>query len=388
MVEIQCTSCQTRYRIDEAVLPDETPTFKCSRCGHVFTAEPRSAEDAAAPPPKPRARVRRLPTRIAARAAPLNEPEAPPDDNAEAKAAPPPVVPETDPKEAPLNRLIRSPHDQHDQDDAPDKAGLDENLHFDFTDEDAHHDDNPELSHEDDDREGWEVGENVLKFASEPGPPDADSASAEPAGIAAAMLRGKRHDLDIVAMDRGRAVHSAGFFMALFLSMALGFGALSLAICGQPAASASVLARIPGLGERFAGPASGAVLVALRDVKTDYQKINGEHTALVITGNAENVGSQPLHTVAIAVSLLDNAQHDLGRQVVYCGNNLSNKMIGEMTPRELEFFQRLGPPKSFTLAPSALSAFVVVFVDPPSQVGRLAVSIAQTEPAASPSPGA
>src|SRR5581483_8699930 len=43
MIEIQCTSCHTRYRIDERVLPDETPTFKCSRCGHVFNAEPAPA---------------------------------------------------------------------------------------------------------------------------------------------------------------------------------------------------------------------------------------------------------------------------------------------------------------------------------------------------------
>ena len=41
MIEIQCTSCQTRYRIDERILPEDTPTFKCSRCGHVFSAEPR-----------------------------------------------------------------------------------------------------------------------------------------------------------------------------------------------------------------------------------------------------------------------------------------------------------------------------------------------------------
>src|SRR5580658_9421637 len=40
MIEIQCTSCHTRYRIDERVLPEDTPTFKCSRCGHVFTADP------------------------------------------------------------------------------------------------------------------------------------------------------------------------------------------------------------------------------------------------------------------------------------------------------------------------------------------------------------
>ena len=43
MIEIQCTSCHTRYRIDERVLPDDTPTFKCSRCGHVFNADPVSA---------------------------------------------------------------------------------------------------------------------------------------------------------------------------------------------------------------------------------------------------------------------------------------------------------------------------------------------------------
>src|SRR5712664_4062302 len=40
MIEIQCTSCHTRYRIDERVLPDDTPTFKCLRCGHVFNADP------------------------------------------------------------------------------------------------------------------------------------------------------------------------------------------------------------------------------------------------------------------------------------------------------------------------------------------------------------
>ena len=43
MIEVQCTSCHTRYRIDEQVLPEGLPTFKCSRCGHVFTFEPRKS---------------------------------------------------------------------------------------------------------------------------------------------------------------------------------------------------------------------------------------------------------------------------------------------------------------------------------------------------------
>ncbi len=37
MLEIQCPSCNTRYRIDESIVPKDRPVFKCSRCGHVFS---------------------------------------------------------------------------------------------------------------------------------------------------------------------------------------------------------------------------------------------------------------------------------------------------------------------------------------------------------------
>jgi predicted Zn finger-like uncharacterized protein len=53
MVEVQCSSCHTRYRVDEQVLPEGTPTFKCSRCGHVFTIEPRKDQGAATAPSEP-----------------------------------------------------------------------------------------------------------------------------------------------------------------------------------------------------------------------------------------------------------------------------------------------------------------------------------------------
>src|SRR5216683_5371545 len=59
MIEIQCTSCHTRYRIDERALPDDTPTFKCSRCGHVFNADPVPAlRKSAASEPEPDQPVR------------------------------------------------------------------------------------------------------------------------------------------------------------------------------------------------------------------------------------------------------------------------------------------------------------------------------------------
>jgi hypothetical protein len=106
---------------------------------------------------------------------------------------------------------------------------------------------------------------------------------------------------------------------------------------------------------------------------------------LVVTGIAENVGGHSLHAVQIAANLRDAAQHSIASRAVYCGNNLSATMVAQMTPHELEFFQKLDPPKTFSLDPSATSPFVIVFVDPPSMVNGFDVSVA-TASAGTPAP--
>src|ERR1700752_4451626 len=101
MIEIQCTSCQTRYRIDERILPEDTPTFKCSRCGHVFSAEPREkssprragAQKAGAPAGAERgARAPRPPPKT---------PKPPPPPGAGGEEGPSPPAPAPPPKEPP-----------------------------------------------------------------------------------------------------------------------------------------------------------------------------------------------------------------------------------------------------------------------------------------------
>jgi hypothetical protein len=52
-------------------------------------------------------------------------------------------------------------------------------------------------------------------------------------------------------------------------------------------------------------------------------------------------------------------------------------MVGEMTPHEIEFFQKLDPPKSFTLDLSAGCAFVMVFIDPPAGTNSFDISVAR-----------
>src|ERR1700688_1185455 len=369
MVEIQCSSCHTRYRIDERVLPEDTPTFKCSRCGHVFSVEPRrpkagesdrdrpgateSARQPAAtperqPPPEPKVKT----------TAPKSEgPKVRPS----LKIVPPPPAPrEIQPPGPGATALATDPYPEPDLEAragiAPEEPNPlerpfshrieepDPGENFDFSaeiEEDQTGQD--ETRDEVGDEDAWEVGESALHFTephehhvgvAEEAPAKHEIAS--PVRVPGRVERQaeKKPAGNVSAPWLGQPVHSSGFFLAGFFFVALAFGAVSLLIAGQPAASASLLAGLPAIGDRFVNPAPAAVQIALRDIHAAYQSINGQRQALVITGQALGVGNQPLHEVQIAVSLLGASQRELARQEVYCGNSLSGRMISQMMPRE------------------------------------------------------
>jgi predicted Zn finger-like uncharacterized protein len=436
-IEVQCTSCHTRYRIDEQVLPEGTPTFKCSRCGHVFTLEPRGdarapegAEPVAPPPGPPRPpRPRRQPRAGAeptvgeqaipgqqsgwvvdsapAEETPLAEqpvrasqtanaptPAAPSATTPAASSAPTPAKPSTD-------ELLSKPFHQ-------DVSDTGENLKFDFNDKELEQE-APAAEEFADDRHSseWQVGDTDAEtplagegersrpsFASAAKPKVAVGSEAKANRLAMRapkLPKAPPEDEEFLDEDaapiynRSAVTHSARFFVAMLALIAIAYGAVTVLIRSAPATAAEMLSHLPKIGDRFITPIAPARLVAMRDVHADYLQTKGGHTVLVVTGIAENVGGHSLHAVQIAANLRDAAQHSIASRAVYCGNNLSATMVAQMTPHELEFFQKLDPPKTFSLDPSATSPFVIVFVDPPSVVNGFDVSVA-TASAGTPAP--
>ncbi len=53
-MDVSCPRCQTEYDFDEARIPDDGVTVKCTQCGHVFRVKRRAAEATLPPPPVPR----------------------------------------------------------------------------------------------------------------------------------------------------------------------------------------------------------------------------------------------------------------------------------------------------------------------------------------------
>ena len=463
MIEIQCTSCHTRYRIDERVLPDDTPTFKCTRCGHVFNADPIPAKvRAPAPqatdpdsqlaqtvrPPRPRASV--------APAAPMQQRSVIREAVAPARSAEPQFTPPVERARDEQQFESVRPHIEHRMPGIPEpaasesngvhelesdhplnrtfgdreqKADTGENFRFDFNDErhelgdgerdhqrDHQQDENTAPEHGDDDR--WQVGDASAEFDAEPGryaptmtdahTTDAHQPPARPSPASAhrvaAALKAARpriaeapqpaksagYELGHVGEDEddmpmlGKS-YASGYFVAMFFVVAIGFVVASGLISSEPVASARVLSQAPGIGSYFARPIVPAMLVALHDIHTEYRTLKGGQVALVITGTAQNVGAHPLHLVQVDADLLGDVGHPAASLGVYCGNELSTKMLSEMTPREIEFSQGLSPQKSFAIEPSSAAPFLMVFINPPAHAGNVRLSVSKAV-AADPEP--
>ncbi len=433
MIEIQCTSCHTRYRIDERMVPDDTATFKCSRCGHVFSADPAGSR----PKPAERSEAKREPEesrpsvsewhrplapgqprplpvgRLAAQAAQRGPqeragaagktpdgwlktfetrgPAEPSKDEAPATAPRPDVAPPAGEASAahaagnagPGNDPLASAAAPHDE--AAGHTGLrhgaapGENLRFDFG-ADPEFERGAVFGHAP--AGDWKVGDEVSPLGhgdSRARAPDPRESRAY--GDAPALKRARLPEA-AAFLERGR-LRSAGFFLGLFFAVALIFTAATLVICGVPAASADRLRRLPVIGPRLEAPVPLESMVSVGGVRASYEIIKDGHRALVVSGEVRNASAAALRTVQIGVRLLDAGRLELSSGAAYCGNTLSRKMAAEMTPHEVEFLQRLGPPKGFALQPADSAPFLLVFIDPPTGARRFSLGVLKALPAPS-----
>ncbi|HLX37679.1 MAG TPA: DUF3426 domain-containing protein, partial [Candidatus Binataceae bacterium] len=300
---------------------------------------------------------------------------------------PPPKVPEALPPAPIVSRDAA-------KDATEDRSG---NLEFDFNDEPE-----PELGGDSEpapaEAERWSVGDAAIDETPPPRKPSFGSGVADPEfsrGEPAPIGRGtipqyagrppmQRSPLpDERAFIERSEMHSARSFIGLFFVVALVFVAVTLVIYAIPNASADILRRMPVIGPEFVQPTPLENMVSVSDVQSTYQRVKGGHAALVLTGTVKNNSDLALHRIQIGVRLLDAAQKPVASSAVYVGTTVSPHMLGEMTPHELEFLQKLDPQKNFVLDPGHAAPFLMVFIDPPAGLNHVAVAIAKAEPPAS-----
>lgn len=394
MIEVQCSSCHTRYRIDEQVLPEGTPTFKCSRCGHVFSLEPRNEK---APTAERAPEIASAPTPPAAAPSELSEspaqseikPEIPAGPRANPPAAPTASPPRPSSATTPPDTVVAESAARTTKRKPSETGDGAENLAFDFHDEPSPA--QPVISPSTTTPKSapqtaashWQVGDdNGAETDARPRPrfkigaPEFEDATLDEEPESAPEESEFVDESAAPLYNRG-IVHSSRFVVALFLVLAVGFALLTLAIHNAPAAALEALNHVPMLGARFPIPSAPARMVALEDVHGGFEPGRNGARDLVVRGRATNVSQAPLRSVMINVGL--TGPMALQREI-YCGNNLDARTLSQMTAHEVDFFQKLKP-RDFELAPAASCPFVAVFADAPASARDFQLEVTAAVPA-------
>ncbi len=317
---------------DEVV--EEDPTFKCSRCSHIFAYEGGGASE------EPRIAAAEAASQAGSRVdippAPLEE--RPP-------TLPPPAV----------ERRV-----------SPSKATPPESLSFEFT------------------RRQAGPG-RAGAFATDPFEDDAGDerfAFDEDAPLDRGEPDGQQHpeprfvrELEALTAERA-AGKSPSRPYSIFLGVLIAaYGVSALSLLNHPEATQALLASVPLVGGVITEDHLLHTKIHLEDVEGTYQQIKDDRVVFIVSGRAVNTSNEPLKGVQIESALYDARGGPVDTKSIYCGNAMSLKIVKDLSSREISLLQRLEPTKRFEIRPGESAGFSVVFMSPPSGLKEFSAKV-------------
>lgn len=379
---IRCPSCSTTYRVDGSVFDAPQPTFRCSRCKHVFAVQVRLQlrEDEPSVPATPTA-----PT-------------------AETEAA-------DDWSDAGTDLYTGAETDiQHyaeaDDPDAgshePDLGGEEGTLDLTYPAPSAEGappamslDDDTETA--DDDLEETLLSEPDFELPDlqEPEPLEKPE-PLEPTAIVDddSPVRGTRQpdfeiDDDFLIPPRRPSTPpppprfgTRGSIVPLMSLVALSlFAFVLVALIYQinPRPLDSLLRRIPWYGSAVFEDRHVKGTLSFESLTSGVQPVLNQTEVFIVAGKLVNRNERSVHKIQIEALLFDAEGKQVGRQVTFVGNAISAKIIEDMTFREISMLQSLKPQSAYRIPANASANFAVVFAKPKAAVKSFSCRVLSAE---------
>lgn len=384
---IRCPSCSTTYKVDGSVFDAPKPTFRCSRCKHVFTFEVRlqlQDEDPALNPdagdPAPETDADGDGAEAGDAFATVEEPSVSDrEDTLESEALeeePVPPDPGTD------QGVLELPHAEAEP--AAREAA------------------ETEAAHDDDDaRYSYPDVEPVVAD-----PPDAER-PASPQSTAAVEAEvpvqadvparnAPRPDFEIdddflipprretkppppVRTSSWGSIVPVASVVALAVSA---FVLVTLIYQVNPQPLDSLLRRIPWYGGALFENRHFKKTLVFESLASGVQPVMNQTEVFVVSGKLVNRNDRSVHGVRIEARLFDAEGREVGRQVTFVGNAISAKIIQDMTFREIELLQSLKPQSAYRIPASESAGFTIVFPKPKAAVESFSCRVLSAEAAA------
>ena len=436
---IRCPNCSTTYEIEGAAFDAPRPTFRCSRCKHVFAIQIRlhdededAAETAAPPTPEGPPSVDPGPEpedgldarEPADTGGPTHtessepEPEPPETGAAQRSAEPPEPAPEPEPEIEPVSYPEPEPEfelepERETEPEPPAPSAATARTDGDpVRVADLGEADFPPPDFEppaartalpdprQPDTRPRSASGSVTTAPTDPRQPDLPEPAPATETIDLPRQSARPSDFridddDLVIPPREtrsappRAADGSGSivpFVSLVGLAVFAFVLVSVIYQMSPQALDSLIRRIPWYGEAVFENRHFKRTLAFESLVSGVQPALNQQEVFVVSGKLVNGNDRGIHRVQVEAQLFDAEGKPLARQAIFLGNAISAKIIKEMSLREIALLQSLKPQNPYPIPPNESVNFTIVFPKPEAPVESFSCRVLSAEAASSPGP--
>lgn len=385
---VQCPSCRTTYRVGDDVVRIPNPTFRCSRCKHMFVlgakgvpSWSREISDATTPNRHQDdeenrelsfsfSSSQRMPEKEERDKADFKFPdpaETQATNNSRHDALQSPALPSKEPSfpahdnlgwdEAPQS----SPGDNH----QPPQGANPGSAAAEFT-----------ISSRADEAGSFEIPQESWRDRIDVSPTVAADFEA-----AAAPPRPAFDETDTVVTDSRKQEHRLSIlpYLSLFCCLLLFFSVLTFINQARPQTVEPLLKAVPWLGASVFKNNHLRIGIDLKLSRPSFQAIPGNREVFLISGAAVNHNPISVRGIQLEGTIYNADGKEIERQTIWVGNAISSKIIRGMTAQEISDIQKLPPLKRFEIAPEESITFAIIFFRPSREIKYFSCRVLSTD---------
>ena len=380
---IRCPSCSTTYKVSGSVFDAPRPTFRCTRCKHIFTFQVRLQLDDE-DPSAAAATTNQMPEAGAAGDGPVAGGGSDTDEEPYAEGR-------VDTHDSQASRVeAAGSHTGAAQGtlELPRTSAEAESASRDSSETQAVGEDYDEIQFDDPDFDpGVEVDQPDVR------PPESFDIEEDDVPIQDARKPDFEIDDDFLIRPRREAepppppprANARGSIVPMVSLVALaGFAFVLVWLIYQvnPRPLDALLRRIPWYGNTMFENRHFKSTLVFESLVSGVQPVLNQTEVFIVSGKLVNRNDRSVHKVRIETQLFDAEGKQIGREITFVGNGISAKTIQDMPFREISMLQSLKPLSAYRIPAAQSANFTVVFPKPDTAVESFSCRVISVDAAA------
>src|SRR5713226_677979 len=375
---IQCPSCRTTYRVKENVATIPNPTFRCSRCKHIFAqglgTAPSPARETSSTTTASRQQNNDEGRELSFSFPPAPKKPTSEERNKEDFKFPEPIEPPTlhnnarEPMESPKMEIQEPPflaqNDLGLRDPGERPLSMTENNQ-------------PSSALNNETEDSWSITSAHPKEESFDIPQESrtfqiDTPSEVPTEVDTdpeqpPSTLEQTEDRISANFNQGYALSTLPY-LSLFCCFLLFYSVVSFVSQARPQTIEPFIKAVPWLGSSVIKNSHLRLGVDLKSIRPSFMVISENREVFVISGAAVNHNPASVRGIQVEGNIYNAEGKEIERQTIWVGNAISPKIIRGMTGQELSDIQKLPPLKRFEISPEESTIFAIVFFKPSGEI--------------------